>query len=114
MNKEEQPTRYTSGFYSGTQTWRLKSGAIHRMNGPAVIYSTGATAWYVNDVVVHTTPLELSIGQSIPWENESIAIVVNQINYMLFQVLLGNQKLYIFSLHDSRHKDTTFPDMTIP
>ena len=84
------------------------------MNGPAIVHGNGRTSWWINDVVVYNTPLELSIGQSIPWKNDDVTLVIKQVNAILFQVLLGNQKLYLFSLADSQYKDTAYYDMTIP
>lgn len=32
---------------SGTKEWRNSKGQLHRVNGPAIEYATGGTAWYI-------------------------------------------------------------------
>jgi len=94
MNEEEPTLRINE---NGTKYWRLKDGSRHRLNGPAIEYSCGNQGWYVNDVFIPTTELELSIGLPLSWDDE-VAIVIKQINPILFQVLVGNKKYHLFSL----------------
>ena len=36
--------KHTPGYL--TELWRDKAGDIHRLNGPAIIFSNGDTIWY--------------------------------------------------------------------
>jgi len=87
----------------GGNSW-WKNGLLHRMNGPAQNYGD-QERWWINGIVVHSTQLELSIGQSMPhpwYGDESIVLVLKQINHTLFQVILGNKKEYIFSTYNEQ------------
>jgi len=113
MNKE-QPICcvYTSDIY-GHKYWKLKNRKLHRTDGPAIEYGDGENIWWVYGECVFTTPLELSVGQSITWYDD-LALVVKQINPILFRVLIGNQKKYLFSLANSEYADSrTYPDVSI-
>lgn len=109
MNKEEEPICSINHF--GTQSWWLNN-EYHKLDGPARILPDGVTIWRIHGKTIYTTSLEelsnLSIGQSINWKNNSIALIIKQINPILYKVLLGNQKKYLFSLFNSQYKDTAY------
>ena len=84
--------------YTNSKRWYLND-KLHRMDGPAIEWEYGGRSWYINDMsVVYVTKL-LVVGQSIPhpWYGyDSVALVISQINPILFQILIGNKKEYLF------------------
>jgi len=136
MNKE-QPISTTDAY--GKKTWELNN-RYHKPGGPAVEYSNGDCSWYLNgkrhrldgpamdwpsysenpqyewfihDHRIRLTKLELSVGLSIPWSDD-VALIINQINHTLFQVLIGNKKQYLFSLYNTKYIDVRIdPNMSI-
>lgn len=91
----DEPECYTNKN-AGCKEWRL-NGRLYRLDGPALEYADGGNYWFIHDRSIRHTSLELSIGQSIPWYYDDIALVIKQINHTLFQVLVGNKKEYVFS-----------------
>ena len=105
MNEQEQP--YRSVTENGTEYWTLPNYEYHRLDGPAIIWHYGHTDWYIHDVVVYTTQLELSVGMSLP-RFDDVVLVIKQINSILFQVLIGNRKQYLFSLYHSEYSNDEY------
>jgi len=97
MNKEEPKCKMNG---NGTKYWRLKNGTRHRLDGPAVVYADGSKGWYINDVYVPSTYQYLHVGHTILWTVDVIALVIKQVNPVLFQILIGNKKEYLFSLYN--------------
>ena len=90
-------------YTNGDRSWHV-NGERHRLDGPAIDWASSDIKykWYVRGQIIRTTQLELSINQTIDWNyrgEDLIAIVIKQINSILFQVLIGNKKQYIFSTY---------------
>jgi len=99
MNDESECTIEITGT---KKTWRLRDGLLHRMNGPAVERTDGDRSWYINGVRIDVTAVQLHVGMTFHWSLDTPSLVVKQINHTLFQVILGNQKKYLFSTHNEQ------------
>ena len=79
----------------GAKRWFL-DGLLHRLNGPAIIHPDGEQWFYIDGKYIEASGTPLSVGQAVPWYNDSVAIVIKQINPILFQILAGNKKQCLF------------------
>jgi len=105
MNDEPEYTNHLDG----SKRWRLND-TLHRLDGPAIEYRGGGGQWYIHGDPIHITPSPLSVGQSFKWNTIAQALVIKQINPILFQLLIGDQNLYLFSLHNSEYDNVYFTD----
>jgi hypothetical protein len=64
-------------YTNGTEYW-YKDGELHRLNGPAITYSNGDEFWFVNGIEIFP---EINLIEIPETEEEKLSLI-NQINFI--------------------------------
>lgn len=82
---------------SGYREWCL-NGKLHRLDGPAVIWASGIKEWYIEGKLIQHQIINPIIGQAftLVGNNDDAGITLRYVEGVFWEILLGNKKIIAY------------------